>query len=67
MNRKWYILPVMLLTVGISAALWADDFVDDIYYTPTVSHQADTVQEYTPHYDRNIKELVFTEETDSIQ
>ncbi len=41
----------------------ADDFVDDIYYTPNVSSSDKEVHQ--PTYDKDVREIVFIEDSTS--
>ncbi len=44
-------------------AAHADDFVDDIYYTPSVAIQRPSDQPIKPTYDKRVREIVFIEDT----
>ena len=47
-----------------------DDYVDDVYYYPTEEvtvQQVDTLQPLTPKYSRQIKQLIFIDDSDSIR
>lgn len=64
-------LALTLETWLLASSVYADDFVDDIYYTPSTILQQDTIiQDLKPVYDKNIREIVFitdtTAQTDTI-
>ncbi len=68
MKKYRYILFAWLgLIAGtwlIMPAIYADDFVDDIYYIPLQELQQDTLsKELKPVYDKNIREIVFIQDT----
>ncbi len=47
---------------------YADDFVDDIYYTPAQVLEADTAKkELKPVYSKKVREIVFVTDTASSQ
>ena len=55
----------MLLVAG-TASVPADDFVDDVYYLPQVELRRQLTSgnnTLTPHYDKNVREIVFLDDT----
>ena len=63
---KKYIFLTFLIAV-VSVAIFADDYIDDIYYSPTTKHsiqsrnkQSDSVQ---PRYKDGAKEIIFIEDS----
>lgn len=65
MKKMWYIGLVLLAL--LPWALWADDFVDDTYYSPEVELSRTTetgAPQHEPYYNkRAMQELVFVEDT----
>lgn len=58
---KKLLLICLLPVVGIVSA---DDFIDDIYYTPSLATQRAIEQTIvTPAYPKHIREIVFIEDT----
>ncbi len=55
--------PLVILTLLFAVCLFADDrYVDDIYYTPSLSVADETGASLKPYYDtKRIKEFVFVD------
>jgi len=54
---------VCLTCAGI---VWADDFVEDVYYWPSATPR-NTNEAPTPHYSPRAKEIIFIEDSASAQ
>ncbi len=67
MKRYHYIVFLLVaLTLGswlLVPMTYADDFVDDIYYTPTQVLKDTTTKELQPVYNRKVREIVFITDT----
>ncbi len=62
---------VVAMAIGswlLVPSTYADDFVDDIYYTPAQVLEADTAKkELKPVYSKKVREIVFITDTASSQ
>ncbi len=74
MKTTRYILFAFFVIVQLSIVNYqlstarADDYIDDIYYTPQKAVKKKNAKgEVTPTYDKKVKEIVFIEDTTSIQ
>ncbi len=70
MKRYRYILfawfALMIGTLLVMPSVYANDFVDDVYYTPSQVFRQDSLpQNLQPIYDKNIREIIFLEDTTS--
>ena len=58
---------LFLIVLLLSSAVYqfADDYVDDIYYKPKQELQLKLTQNrpLTPYYNKNVKEIVFIDDT----
>ncbi len=63
MKTSLHILLIIVLlgTIGLwfVPSAHADDYIDDVYYTPI----QDTSVPYTPHYNKHAKEIIFIEDS----
>ena len=59
--RRCLVILLMVCAIGVVA----DDFVDDVYFTPQeqLRKQLENPQNLTPYYNKNAKEIIFLTDT----
>ena len=66
MRRVWCRAGVCLLAMISAGLTRADDYVEDVYYWQD-SRTQNAGEEYAPSYNKRAKEIVFIEDSSSIQ
>lgn len=66
MKRLWSIGSVCLLASAAASMIQADDYVEDVYYWQDI-RSAQLGGEIVPHYNKRVKEIVFIEDSTTLQ
>ncbi len=66
-NARYILFAFLVLMFGsglLVSSVYADDYVDDIYYSPEVALKSKLEKgDIMPTYDKKVREIVFIEDT----
>ena len=57
---------IVIACITYAGIVWADDFVEDVYYWPSAT-QRNANEAPTPHYSPRAKEIIFIEDSAALQ